>query len=96
MCLRIPTRLLSVSGQYLDGIPSSKLTNPDISVGHLIADIHASVMPYTPSIIVYSPEGQPGPNLPEGAVDDFVERSSIRQHDSAPTRRDGSRYGNQA
>ena len=53
-----------IGSEYLDGIIVLTPLN-GVSVSHLIADVHASTMPFTPPIIVYAATGRNGSEMPE-------------------------------
>src|SRR5262249_28451497 len=55
---------------------------PGLNVGHLIADIHASVMPYTPPIIIFGSEGQNAADIVD--LRSIMSPSAVRYANSIP------------
>jgi CheY-like chemotaxis protein/signal transduction histidine kinase len=68
-------------GQYLDGV-IIETPVAGVRVGHLIADIHASVMPYAPPVIIFTPEGHAGPSLQEVRL--MTSSSAVRFANTLP------------
>jgi CheY-like chemotaxis protein len=70
-----------VTSHYLDGVIIETPVS-GMNIGHLIADIHAAVMPHTPPIIIYAPDGQHVSEITEARF--LISPGAVRSANSIP------------